>query len=405
MTGTLDMEDHSPFTVRKIIPKFKSSTKIPQQRLRHDTRRFTIGEGNAVVQFENDELLLSSLMELKDDYGSYAPVTPINDSDNDSSEPTQQISSKRFFNGSEEGATSESTMAVEMNVPKTVRPSDLFRMGPSTVSKITKSLAKRIAIRRKGRPSAIVSPCYTPRDGNFADSPSCNSDAETEVRNNLKSRRVINEVSPTPGEFNQIEVWDTLASTFVGKEESLVEGLDFCTTNSLCEASGSNESGKKIRAKPKVLIPNAHCDGEIELLYSAAATITEEFDSRAIVPSGADSPLSLSSRSSITSASLSSKGSNSSNSSQGILLPPKRAIGVYDPFGNSDFSIPGVVRPHRRVHFSNMRKLNELSALDSLMKAHTSDTLPSDYSDDSSTSFDYLMYWCGGGIPEDFEEI
>jgi len=389
----VNMEGRNPITALNIKPRFKSVAKFPQQCLRYDSPRFALDDENGYIGDENIELFLSSLQGLEDDYGSYAPVTPVNASENTISPGVSGATSWKISHKHEQvlspsdSDTSESDEVVKRSGPAITRRNCILKMGPEQVSTIAKSLAQRIEV--------VSESGLSPRSC-FSDSPSCNSDAETEVRNNLTSRFDIIEASSLEAEMAEIEVLNLVASTFVGKEE----GTDFCDTNSFCEVDES-ESDVEIRMrKPKLFITGKQIEGEIELLYSAAASM-KEFDASAAVSSQADSSISSSSHSSNT-----SESSNSSNTSQGILLPPKRAIG-YDPFGrNSDFSIPGSILggQQRRVHFEGIAKLSvHENALDRLIKAQASGAIPSDGSDDSSTSLEYLLSWCG--VPGDFMDV
>mmetsp|Transcript_39141 Transcript_39141/g.81887 ORF Transcript_39141/g.81887 Transcript_39141/m.81887 type:complete len:305 (+) Transcript_39141:213-1127(+) len=291
-----------------------------------------------------------------------------------------------------------SAMFFEDNAPKTIfmRSSKVFNMGKRKVSRVAKSLAKRIKISTENRLSTafdpLLSSSYTPGPGpDISYSLSFSSDAETVVRNNLTSRYARSEVSLVNCDLAQPEVWNS---------ES---GTDLRATNIVCQVYDSIEPRKKAWAQPKLLVATAQCDGDVvELLHPTDAAMPKEVTiSAEISPPESLLPL----HSSVVHVSSRSKGSNSSHSSQGILLIPKRAIGGYDPFGNSDLSSHQAARPQRRVQFSNMDILKGNSALDSIMEAQASGILPSDWSDDSSTSFEYLMNWCGGVPSEDTEEM
>ena len=100
--------------------------------------------------------------------------------------------------------------------------------------------------------------------------------------------------------------------------------------------------------------------------------------------------------------------SSSNSSSQGILRPPKRAVGIagYDPFGvQSDFRLPGL--PLRRVRFSK-GKLSGKKTLDeggksdpeSPMRAKAAGTSLMDAESDSTASIEYLLEFCGSTMAE-----
>ena len=329
------MNIHSPMNAYKMIPKFKSSVKYPQQKLlRRDTPLFPIDDNNSNktkegMDVEADiEPLLSSLQCLNDDFGSYAPVA-----------------------SSMEGSNKNSTK---------VQPSeiDFLSLGPSEVSEITNKLAKRII--------EVGSDCGSSTTYSI-DSYSFHS-AETE---------------PWKGNLTSSKELKALASTF------RVHPLDLDTsmTNSLCDDSSQQN---EVIAPPKVVIAQEQIDGEVEVQYSPMSTST-----------------SLHSSTSPTSSSdADSKGSNSSESSSSILRPSKRAVGQYDPYGKeTDFSLPEapkLVRVHRKVQFSNLNKIGRMGSLDSLLE---SGAIAENDSDDSSTSLDYLMNWCGvDGAIECFDD-
>ena len=169
------MNIHSPMNAMKMIPKFKSSAKYPQQKLKRDTPLFPIDDNNSNKTKEGRDVeadiepLLSSLQCLNDDFGSYAPVA-------------------------------SSTK---------VQPSDIdfLSLGPSEVSEITNKLANRIAIE-------VGSDCGSSTTYSI-DSYSFHS-AETELwKGNLTSSKELK----------------VLASTFK------VHPLDTSMTNSLCDDS------------------------------------------------------------------------------------------------------------------------------------------------------------------------
>jgi len=159
-----------------------------------------------------------------------------------------------------------------------------------------------------------------------------------------------------------------LASTFVGKSES------WSTTNSLIcgEDVVSNEEGIEV-------IATAQCDEGVELIPAAVGVVLNESDQ-------ADSPL----------------------SNESPLQEPKK-YGQYDPFGvKTDYS-SGFIRDApklkrvRNFSFANVDNLDKYEDIDlqkrktlsNLMEAQASGVF-NESSDDSSTSIDYLIKWCGG---------
>ena len=113
--------------------------------------------------------------------------------------------------------------------------------------------------------------------------------------------------------------------------------------------------------------------------------------------------------SSSSQSSSQSTHSGATNSSQGILRPPRRANGSYNPHGvNTDFSI---VAPPKRVHFTNISKIGqEKNALEIVTKSQNT-CAGSVSSDDSSTSFEHLMRYircgaaCDAGDKSSYELI
>ncbi|KAL7548645.1 hypothetical protein ACHAWF_011917 [Thalassiosira exigua] len=367
----MKMNGFSPLTKMKIMPKFKSSASLPQQRLRREEPLFLVDDG-AYGTEEDIELFLGSLKGLEDDYGSYAPIgenAPVASSSN--------VDMNIVLDSSSESDASGSTEAIlkPEKKPRELKPT------PHEFHVLTEALAKRIETSNgSGRSGAfkLVTPNFTPRnETSFADSSSCTSDAETEVWSNLTNRLVGTKVSS--GNLDEIEAWNVLASTFVGREESLENDRDSEDVNSLCEDDLdvlSEQSDDESEAEePKVLVnTTAQSEEEIEIIVGTSSRMDS---------------LSLSSHSSIS--------SGSSNSS-GILRPPKRAIG-FDPFGeNTDFSLPVPQQPQRRVHFSNLDELKVERPMNRRMRSDAS-SIASDWSD-STTSMEYLMNYMSCGVQD-----
>jgi len=157
-----------------------------------------------------------------------------------------------------------------------------------------------------------------------------------------------------------------LASTFVGKSES------WSTTNSLIcgEDVVSNEEGIEV-------IATAQCDEGVELIPAAVGVQQSKADA---------SPL--------------------SNESP---LPEPKKYGQYDPFGvKTDYSSGFIheapkLKRVRNFSFSNMDNLDKYEDIDlqkrktlsNLMEAQASGVF-NESSDESSTSIDCLIKWCGG---------
>lgn len=367
----------SPLSAIKVMPRFKSSSQVPQQRSRRDLPLTCIDDDDdsaaAVEALNMMSVEISAMKGLEDDYGSGAPVvTPAN-------APVEDTTGL-FLNDGEIGVE--------------VKSKDFFDLSPRKVTEITTALALRIELDSEGGASTTLGPVLSDLMGESpADLRSCASDAETEVQNNLTARFGAIEASIDGVDLVNAEAWNALASTFVGKEESM---YDFASINSLCEES--DESPEQQDAKPHVLINRTESGEEVELLFGTSTNeITE-------VTNGQNSSLTLSS--SLHSSSHSSISSAASSTSSGILKPPKRAIGAFDPFGEhcSDFS--------RRVHFDDLPnpvKIHEdkkSSALARLMQVNAScGAIDIDQLDDDSTaSYEYALRYFGCGMKEDDDE-
>ena len=315
-----------------------STSKFPEQCLRRAEAPLVPLdddlEGEEVD--ENIELSLDSLGG-----ESYAPVTY---SKNSSREKRQQVSSKL-------GDSSTKSAADVVEGKELTLKDFLLKLDPSKASAIATSLAKRVEIDSESGLRTTFDIIAPPRSG-LVDSPaSCSSDADTEIWSNLTSRL------------------DSLAATFVGKEESLLDTPDLCATNSLCEADDVNEPCNEINQqtlKPKVFVAG---DEEVELICSST-TRKEATDTSFSSSETADSPSSISSV----------ESSTYSTSSKGILRK-------YDPFGKrSDFEAR---LPQRRVHFEWGLSTSNNSQLGVDAQTHGSD--------DSTATFEYVrMHFCGG---------
>ena len=103
------------------------------------------------------------------------------------------------------------------------------------------------------------------------------------------------------------------------------------------------------------------------------------------------------------SLSYSSRSSTSTLSSKtgSILLPPKRAVGKYDPFGiDTDFSTTyGHHQPQRRVHFENIEELLQTRGSETLLLVSSGNA-----SDESSSSLEYLIKYMGCPSPFAIED-
>lgn len=402
----------SPQRSSRPTMRFNSKAKAceyPQQSLRDGAPLFAIDDegmcdADAVGAGEEVGLFLASLRGLEDDYGSYATiVTPANASD---AEASADLGTYRFDESNNKSLSERQPPASE--VPVVVqRGHDYLRsLGPRKLAKIKRKLTKRIigigkapsATKQGGRGGAQkpVTPSKKGARNCSNSSQSCvSSTAETEVWHNLTRRFVRAEViSPFDGDHSaEAEAWNKLASTFVAKEESIVES---CDTNSLCEAGDADSA---IEKEAFATVGGRACEG-VEVEYNS------QISSARAEHSLASDPLS-SSKGTVASSSHSSMASSSSGSSSftstGILKEPKlglglRAVGGYDPFGNSDFTFPGRKQPKRRVKFLNMDEVNKQSG--------QSGVLSDDSSDDSTSSFEYLSHWCGVDIAaEGFEEV
>ena len=308
------MNIHSPMNAMKMIPRFRSSAKYPQQKLRRETPLSPVTKEGRDVEADI-EPFLSSLQCLNDDFGSYAPVASVGNQKNTEVQPSD---------------------------------GDFFKLGPKEISEITNKLQKRII--------EVGSDCGSSM---YVDSYSFHS-AETQLWNgNLTSSKELK----------------VLATTF------RVHPLDTSMTNSLCDDSQQNEN--EVIAPPKVVIAQEQIDGEVEVQYSPLSASTSLHHAKSTPTSSSDAD---------------TKGSNSESSS-GILHPSKKSFGQYDPYGkNTDFSLelipeaPKLVRVHRNIQFSNLDKLGRKGSLDSLLESRA---IAEHDSDDSSTSLEYLMNWCG----------
>ena len=324
--------------------KMSTSKLFPEQCLRRAEAPLLPLEDD--LADENIELSLGSLGV----DGSYAPVTY---SKNSSREKRQQLSSKL--------GDSSTKSAAEVVEGKELTLKDfLLKLDPSKASAIATSLAKRVEIDSESGLATTYNIIAPPRSG-LVDSPaSCSSDADTEIWSNLTSRL------------------DSLAATFVGKEESLLDTPDLCATNSLCEADDVSEPlGDEIiqqTLKPEVFVAG---DEEVELICSST-TRKEATDTSVSSSEIADSHSSISSIASST----------YSTSSKGILRTPK-----YDPFGKrSDFEAR---LPQRRVHFEwgELKERRECSSNNGQLGVDAQ----THGSDDSTATFEYVrMHFCGG---------
>ena len=224
------------------------------------------------------------------------------------------------------------------NMKVKVQPNDFLKLGNKEMKMVSEILASRVEVGSDSGTSTVYS---------F----SCNSDMETEA-------------------------WANLASTFAAKEDTF--GLD----NSLRLYEEGVSDGKEVVNPPAVVVAaTSHSEVEVELLYSSAVgVIMQEYGA---VQSQADSPLSSSSVSTISTS------------------------GEYDPFGKrSDFSLPDAipVAPQlvraRNIQFDNMGKLDKerKSALHSIMECQSLQTGAFTEHSESTSSIECLVQWCGGGV-------
>lgn len=279
--------------------KDKHKSAYPQQHSRRSNEPLlSLDDDNSDAPSEGETEFLNTLECLKNDYGSYAPITK---------EKNTCVQSQDFHLDSEQ------------------------------MKKITNKLAQRIVeVDNESGLSTTFS----------IDSHSC----ETEVIKNLTSKQEA-----------------LLAATFQGKSDQST------TMNSLCgEDVVSNEEGIEV-------VATAQCDEGVVLIPAAVGVVLNESDQ-------VDSPL--------------------SNESP---LPEPKKYGQYDPFGvKTDYSSGFIheapkLKRVRNFSFADVDKLDKYEDIDlqkrktlsNLMEAQASGVF-TESSDESSTSIDYLIKWCGG---------
>ena len=224
------------------------------------------------------------------------------------------------------------------------------------------------------------------------------SDQMKKITNKLAQRIVEvddeNGLSTTFSIENLTSKQEALASTFVGKSDVLCD--QSITMNSLTCGEDVESSNEGIE-----VIATTQCDEGVELIPAAVGV----FEGKS------DLLQSTTMKSLICGEDLlnESDQADSPLSNESPLPEPKK-YGQYDPFGvKTDYSsgfiheAPKLKRVHRNFSFSNMDNLDKYEDIDlqkrktlsNLMEAQASGVF-NESSDESSTSIDYLIKWCGG---------
>mmetsp|Transcript_10252 Transcript_10252/g.22242 ORF Transcript_10252/g.22242 Transcript_10252/m.22242 type:complete len:393 (+) Transcript_10252:170-1348(+) len=372
-------------------PSAKYSQTLKRLRIKNGSRRgVSVGTDNTTVP----SLSSPEAEGLNDTYESHVPVTTPADASGASgyisSETSKQVPND-ILSSSLGSDSSEASAAIFPANERNIRSHTSLTMGPGNGSEITNALTMRIEIGSESGLSTTLNllelPSDTPINGsNYADSAYCNSEAATAFQSNLSSQSI----QAKPSALDLVDLSEVASIPF-GKEESCVSVDDMGGTNSFRQTSKKhNPDPEAAAAKINTKVAIAPYNEEAEQLYRNEA-----------ISSKPESPL----------PSLESSGSSSvssgSNSSREILLPPKRALGNCNPFcEETDLSLPGALRGKHRVRFlSSTNTGKERSRVysergsNSVVEAQVSDTpsacTSSACSDDSTSSFEHLINWCG----------